>query len=140
MEVAEFDRVEFDCVSETDLALRIKASLSSTDMFPIDDVAHSLLPYMFWGTTQFGFANYWQITYGFTPILVGARLLPEGIAGLIGGGLVNGLPVLLSRPKWTMFVGCLLAVVGTILLVFSNGGKGNDYWRFVVSAAAITFR
>jgi hypothetical protein len=37
-------------------------------------------PYMFWGTTQLGFANYWQVVHGVTPILASARLLPEGEA------------------------------------------------------------
>jgi len=94
-------------------------------------------PYMFWGTTQLGFANYWQSVHGATPILASARLLPEGIAGLIGGMVVQVIPKLLSRPKYTMIGGQLLAGVGLILLIFSQGGNGDDYWRFVFTGFVI---
>jgi hypothetical protein len=62
---------------------------------------------MFWGTTQLGLSNYWQVVHGLTPILVSARLLPEGIAGLVAGTIVQVVPVMLRKPKWTMIGGQL---------------------------------
>ncbi len=52
-------------------------------------------------------SNVWQVVYGMTPILVSARLLPEGIAGLVGGTTVQLIPVMLRKPKWTMIGGQL---------------------------------
>ena len=55
---------------------------------------------------ELGFANVWQTpAYGYTPILVAARLLPHGIAGLIGGTLLQVFPKLLQKPKWTVVLG-----------------------------------
>lgn len=99
----------------------------------------ALTPYLWWGTTQFGYANLWQTpAYGHSAILVAARLLPEGVAGIIGGMVVQGVPQLLQRPKYTVKGGAFLSVApGLILMIFSDGGRGKDYWRFVFPGMAI---
>ena len=58
------------------------------------------------GRTEFEHANVWQTPeYGYSPILVAARLLPMGLVGLLAGVLVNAFPAILSKPKYTILVG-----------------------------------
>jgi hypothetical protein len=57
-----------------------------------------------------------------------------GIAGLVGGTLVQYIPALLSRPKWTIIGGIFIAIApATVLLILGDGGHGNDYWKYMVS-------
>ncbi len=79
----------------------------------------SLSPRQFWGPTQFGMSNYWQVVDTVTPLLVSARLLPQGVAALVGGAAVQIVPRVVDRPKWTMVSG------------LSSGHRGQRIkWRY----------
>lgn len=130
-------------------------------------VALGLLPYAWWGTTQLqnsvrraaappacaetdpGGQVVWQLVNGYSPILVAARMLPQGLAGLVVGGALSSVPVLQSvrhlllgtvaeaeltasaqRPKINVPIGVILAIVGLILIILADFGRGNDYWRY----------
>lgn len=57
---------------------------------------------------------------------------------MIFGILPQFLPVLLSRPRWTIILGLLLAICpGNVLTILSNGGKGDDYWKYMVSLISL---
>jgi hypothetical protein len=48
------------------------------------------------------------------------------------------IPSLLSRPKWTVIGGTFIAIVPSmILLIFGDGGRGTDYWKFMFTGCAI---
>lgn len=93
----------------------------------------ALTPFLWWATIQFELANVWQTAaYGYSPILVAARLLPMGLTGLAVGAVVHVFPIVLQRPKYTVLIGFLLSIVpGLVLLILSDGGRGNDYWAFL---------
>lgn len=60
------------------------------------------------------------------------------MAGLIGGMLPQFFPVLLSRPKYTVIGGTFIAIVpATVLLILGDGGKGDDYWKYMFTGCAI---
>ncbi|KAJ9092363.1 hypothetical protein QFC21_006864 [Naganishia friedmannii] len=92
----------------------------------------AMTPYLWWGTVSLALANYYQIVSHHSAILAAARILPIGIAGLVGGTLVQYVPTMLSRPKWTVIVGVFMAIVpATVLLILADGGHGNDYWKYM---------
>jgi hypothetical protein len=74
-----------------------------------------------------------------------------GLTGLAVGAVVHVFPVVLQRPKYTVLIGFLREcyirhligrnrlltvqivsiVPGLVLLILSDGGRGNDYWAFL---------
>ncbi|KAJ9092463.1 hypothetical protein QFC20_007350 [Naganishia adeliensis] len=83
-------------------------------------------------------ANYYQVILHHSAILAAARILPIGVAGLIGGMLPQFFPVLLSRPKWTVIGGTFIAIVpALVLLILGDGGHGNKYWSHMFTGCAI---
>ncbi|KAJ9114008.1 hypothetical protein QFC22_005826 [Naganishia vaughanmartiniae] len=98
----------------------------------------AMTPYLWWGTISLSLANYYQIVSHHSAILAAARIIPIGIAGLVGGTLVQYMPALLSRPKWTIIGGIFIAIVpATVLLILGDGGHGNDYWKYMFPGCAI---
>jgi hypothetical protein len=73
-----------------------------------------------------------------TFLFLTGHFVSTGVAGLIGGMLPQFFPALLSRPKWTVVGGTFIAIVpATVLLIVGDGGKGNDYWRYMFTGCAI---
>jgi MFS family permease len=98
----------------------------------------AMTPYLWWGTVSLSLANYYQVVLHHSAILAAARILPIGVAGLIGGMLPQFFPVLLSRPKWTVIGGTFIAIVpALVLLILGDGGHGNDYWKYMFTGCAI---
>jgi hypothetical protein len=86
---------------------------------------------------QLRLATYFQEVQHHSAILSAARLLPMGIIAIVVGTMIQVFPVLVLRPKFVQPIASILAFVGTILFVFSDGGWGKDYWRFIFPAEII---
>ncbi|EIW70400.1 hypothetical protein TREMEDRAFT_28441 [Tremella mesenterica DSM 1558] len=97
-----------------------------------------LVPMAFYATSQLQYANYFQLVRGWSPIHSAVAILPQGITSLIVGGIVSAaFPKVISTPRITIPVGGTLIIIAEILQSQSNGGLGNDYWRFCFPAFVI---
>lgn len=105
------------------------------NIFPLMFQASSI--FMWFATYQLRAATYFQAALHNSPILSAVKLLPMGITALIAGGLTQPFPFLIMRPRYVQFVGSLLAFVGSMLLAFSGGGEGNDYWKYIFTGEII---
>lgn len=111
---------------------------------------HSLLPHdvwrypniivlMFLGSTsplwfstyQLRCAVYFQSALGDSSILAAAKLVPMGAVAVLAGLLCQPFPQLIMKPRLVQPVACALAFGGTMLLAFSGGGHGKDYWKYI---------
>ncbi|TYJ53579.1 hypothetical protein B9479_005784 [Cryptococcus floricola] len=93
-----------------------------------------LIPMGFWGTSQLMYANYWQTVYGWSPLHVAVACLPQGVMTLIIGGMVQFVPAIIEKPRWSIPIGSILIVIAEVLQLKSEGGHGTDYWRFIFPA------
>ncbi|WVQ76083.1 hypothetical protein IAR50_005722 [Cryptococcus sp. DSM 104548] len=93
-----------------------------------------LIPMGFWGTSQLLYANYWQNAYGWSPLIVAVRMLPQGVMTMVIGGVVQFVPAIIEKPRWSIPVGSILIVIAEVLQLKSGGGQGTEYWRFVFPA------
>lgn len=66
-----------------------------------------MVAFPFWATSQLQYATYWQIVGGWTPIKVAAAMLPQGLTGLVVGGLAQAFPVIITKPRITIPAGGL---------------------------------
>lgn len=62
---------------------------------------------------------------------VAAAMLPQGIIGLIVGGLAQAIPGILGKPRITIGVGATLIIIAEILQVYSDGGRGMNVSAFL---------
>lgn len=111
---------------------------------------HSLLPHDFWrypniiilmflastspmwfSTYQLRCAVYFQSALGDSAILTAAKLVPMGAVSVLAGILCQPFPQLIMKPRIVQPVSCALAFTGTMLLAFSGGGWGVNYWKFI---------
>ncbi|ORY32785.1 major facilitator superfamily domain-containing protein [Naematelia encephala] len=90
-----------------------------------------LFPFAFWATSQLQLATFWQDVLGWRPIHVAAAMLPQGIIALMTGAAAQFIPAIIGKPRIFIPVGATMIIVADILLVYSNGGRGMDYWRFI---------
>lgn len=83
----------------------------------------TLFPFAFWGkypimegrisanfssaTSQIQYATFWQEVLHWSPIHVAAAMLPQGIIGLILGGVTQAVPGIITKPKITIPVGAV---------------------------------
>lgn len=88
---------------------------------------------IFWwfATYQLRVATWFQDALHNSAILSAVKLLPMGITAVVVGCLTQVFPVLFMRPRWIIPICAAMAFVGTMLLAFSNGGRGTDYWRYI---------
>ncbi|WVF72255.1 hypothetical protein IAT40_007067 [Kwoniella sp. CBS 6097] len=127
-----------------------KSAVLPSSVWKITNIVISSLAigiaFPFWATSQLLYATWFQQVYGWTPIHVAAAMLPQGIVGLLVGGLTQAVPQIITKPRISMPIGGVLIIVAELLQVFSDGGAGKDYWRFCFPAyilgsagAVITF-
>ncbi|OCF36546.1 efflux protein EncT [Kwoniella heveanensis CBS 569] len=95
------------------------------------------IAFPFWATSQLLYATWFQQVFGWTPIHVAAAMLPQGITGLLIGGMTQAVPQIITKPRYSMAIGGVLIIAAELLQVFSNGGAGKDYWRFCFPAYII---
>lgn len=108
---------------------------SYPNIFPLIIQASSI--FMWFATYQLRLATYWQEAYHITPILAAARLLPMGVTALIVGTLTQPFPFLILRPRYVQPIGSALAFTGSMLLAFSDGGHGSNYWKYIFTGEII---
>lgn len=87
--------------------------------------------FMWFATVQLRIATYLQAALGNSAILAAVKLLPMGITALIIGVLSQAVPGLITRPRYVQVVASAFCFTGSMLFAFSNGGDGEDYWRFM---------
>ncbi|OCF54174.1 efflux protein EncT [Kwoniella mangroviensis CBS 10435] len=92
------------------------------------------IAFPFWATSQLLYATWFQQVFRWTPIHVAAAMLPQGITGLLIGGLTQAVPQIITKPRWSMAIGGVLIIVAELLQVFSDGGAGKDYWKYCFPA------
>ncbi|KAL1407889.1 hypothetical protein Q8F55_007325 [Vanrija albida] len=97
----------------------------------------TLMPFSFWITNQLLYTTYWQVVFHWRPLHVAAAALPQGIAALMVGGLVQVFPGIINRPRITIPIGSALVMTAEALMYFSDGGKHMDYWKFCFPAFVI---
>ena len=104
------------------------------------------------GTSQLRFSTYWQEVFHWKPLHVAVAILPQGVAALMVGGSVQGLPKILNNPRPTIAVSglreldfipethgypadlCQVIMTSEILQALSRGGAGGYYWRYCFPA------
>ncbi|KLT46388.1 MFS general substrate transporter [Cutaneotrichosporon oleaginosum] len=96
-----------------------------------------LLPAAAFSTYSMRCAVYFQDALGDTSIVAALKLIPMGAVAVIAGLLCQPFPVLMMRPRIVQPIACLLTFAGTMLLAFSGGGWGADYWRYIFPAQLI---
>lgn len=87
--------------------------------------------FLWFATAQLRIATYFQDALGNSPILTAVKLLPMGITALVLGAITQVFPWMINRPRYMQPLASIFAFVGSMLFAFSNGGGGNDYWRFI---------
>ncbi|KAL1411547.1 hypothetical protein Q8F55_002509 [Vanrija albida] len=97
----------------------------------------TLLPFSFWATSQLLYATYWQVAFGWKPLHVAAAVLPQGIAALIVGMVVQFVPAIINTPRITIPVGSVLVMTSEVLMYYSDGGSGMNYWKYCFPAFVI---
>ncbi|WVQ71602.1 hypothetical protein IAR50_001142 [Cryptococcus sp. DSM 104548] len=95
------------------------------------------IPFPYWATSQLLYATYFQEVLGWKPIHVAAAIVPMGIASILTGAAAQFFPQLITKPRIVLPIGAVLIIIAEILFIFSNGGQGMDYWRYVFPASVI---
>ena len=94
----------------------------------------TLFPFSFWATSQLQYSTFFQESLHWSPIHVAAAMIPQGVIGLLVGGAASAIPGIIGKPRYTIAIGAILIIVSEILQVYSNGGRGMDYWKFCFPA------
>jgi MFS family permease len=105
------------------------------NIFPL--IIQATSPFLWFALFQLRLATFFQEALHNSPILASVKLLPMGITALVVGSLTQAIPQLITRPRFVQLGASALAFCGSMLLAFSNGGHGKDYWRFIFPAEII---
>lgn len=108
---------------------------SYPNIFPLLIQASAI--FMWMATAQLRLATYFQTALGNSAILAAVKLLPMGITALVVGVATQAMPFLITRPRFVQPVASALCFAGSMLFAFSNGGGGNDYWKFLFPGQVI---
>nr|XP_019013488.1 efflux protein EncT [Kwoniella pini CBS 10737]OCF52269.1 efflux protein EncT [Kwoniella pini CBS 10737] len=92
------------------------------------------IAFPYWATSQILYATWFQEVFRWKPIHVAAAILPQGIVGLLVGGMTQAVPQVITKPRYSMAIGGLLIIAAELLQVFSDGGAGKDYWKYCFPA------
>ena len=66
-----------------------------------------LFPFAFWATSQLQYATFWQEVLHWKPIHVAAAMLPQGLIGLVIGGLTQPIPGIIGNPRVSLPIGAV---------------------------------
>ncbi|WWC62078.1 uncharacterized protein I303_104668 [Kwoniella dejecticola CBS 10117] len=95
-----------------------KSAVLPSSVWQITNIIHlsltGLIAFSFWSTTQLQYATWWQELFHWKALHVAAAILPQA-------------KILHRR-------GMILINISLILMIFSDGGEGNKYWRFCFPA------
>lgn len=116
-------------------------SLIPHDIYKFPNILPLLLQassgFLWFATFQLRVATYFQEAHHNSPILAAVKLLPMGITALFVGGIISNVPQLITRPRYVQVVASALCFTGSMLLAFSKGGFGSDYWKFIFTGEII---
>lgn len=108
---------------------------SFPNIFPL--ILHTTAVYGWFSCFQLRMSTYFQEVLGDSALMTGVKFLPLGITGIVMGSLIQYMPWLITRPRFVMPVASALACAGSLILAFSNGGKGVDYWKYIFTAEIV---
>nr|XP_019046433.1 hypothetical protein I302_05182 [Kwoniella bestiolae CBS 10118]OCF25363.1 hypothetical protein I302_05182 [Kwoniella bestiolae CBS 10118] len=115
-----------------------RTAVLPSSIWKITNILHftltGLIAFPFWSTTQLQYATWWQELYYWKALHVAAAILPQGIISIVAVILARRIPAILNKPRYAIGAGMILIDIALILMVFSDGGEGNKYWRFVFPA------
>lgn len=94
----------------------------------------TLMPFSFWATSQLLYATFWQVRLQWKPLHVAAAIIPQGITMLLIGAVVQVFPSIIYKPRRTIPVAAVLIMAAEVLMYFSDGGTGKNYWKFCFPA------
>ncbi|KAF8599786.1 MFS general substrate transporter [Ceratobasidium sp. AG-I] len=98
-------------------------------------VALAFVPYFWWAQVSLTFSPYWQDDLHWSAIMTGVKFLPIGIFG--GSVMLNSARIAnLGRPKLLTLGGLILALIASIMLIFSANLR-DRYWPLVFPAFII---
>ncbi|BEJ11595.1 hypothetical protein CspHIS471_0200550 [Cutaneotrichosporon sp. HIS471] len=100
-------------------------------------IAFALQIYGWWGVNFLAHVETYMKIHHESGILAAVRVLPQGVAAFTTLLFLTFVPKLVSRPRWTVILGMILAIVGYILFVQSKDFIGSDYWKYVFSGSII---
>lgn len=64
-----------------------------------------LTPLGFWATSLLEYATFFQEVLHWRPIHVAAAMLPQGLVGLVVGGVAEAIPEVITRPQYSVATG-----------------------------------
>lgn len=95
--------------------------------------------FLWFATYQLRLATWFQDVLHLSPLLTAAKLLPAGVTCLVVGLFTQPFPALVTRPRVVQPTAAGLMSTSTILLAFSDGGRGDNYSRFILPSMFIGF-
>jgi MFS family permease len=100
-------------------------------------ITFALQIYGWWGVNFLAHVETYMKVHHETGILAAVRVLPQGIAAFTVLLFLTFVPKLVSRPRWTVITGMVLAIVGYVLFVQNKNFVGADYWKYVFTGSII---
>lgn len=78
---------------------------------------------------QLRLATYFQQVLHDSSIITGVKILPMGITACIVGAITQASPLVIQKPRFSVPIASALCFASGMLLAYSGGGHGKDYWR-----------
>ncbi|KLT38894.1 MFS general substrate transporter [Cutaneotrichosporon oleaginosum] len=100
-------------------------------------VLSGLTLFLWYAPYQLRMATYFQVVLRDSAIITGVKILPMGITACLVGGVAQQATVLLQKPRYSVPIASALCFGSGILLAFSGGGHGKDYWRYIFPSQVI---
>ncbi|KAL1407902.1 hypothetical protein Q8F55_007338 [Vanrija albida] len=100
-------------------------------------IAFALEVYAWWGINFLPLTEYFITVADESAILAATRTLPQGVISLLVTVLLGTVPVLVSRPRWTIGVSLVLGATAYVLMAQPDSYVGDNYWRWLFPAFII---
>jgi len=100
-------------------------------------IVFALYIYGWWAVNFLPLIETYVVVHGEKSIIAATRLLPEGLVALGVTIVLTRFPILVSRPRWPITFGMVIAIIGYVLYSQSGTQIGADYWRFIFTGSII---
>lgn len=100
-------------------------------------IVFALYIYGWWSLNFLPYIETFVRVHGDPAIIAAVRMLPQGVAAAGVTILLTVYPKYVSSPRWPIMGGMIAGLVGYILFIFSEGGSGDKYWKFVFTGGFI---